>query len=42
MEDDKIEEHPFLQRIGLDILNPNLTWREVAERLQSKTFAGRA
>ena len=39
---DKIEEHPFLQRIGPDILNPNLTWREVAERLQSKTFAGRA
>ena len=39
---EKIEEHPFLQRIGPDILNPNLTWREVAERLQSKTFAGRA
>ena len=38
----KIEDHPFLQRIGPDILNPNLTWREVAERLQSKTFAGRA
>ena len=39
---EKIEEHPFLQRIGPDILNPNLTWREVAERLQSKAFAGRA
>ena len=39
---EKIEEHPFLQRIGPDILNPNLTWREVAERLQSRTFAGRA
>ena len=41
-ETEKIEEHPFLQRIGPDILNPNLTWRDVAERLQSKTFAGRA
>jgi len=39
---EKIEEHPFLQRIGPDILNPSLTWREVAERLQSKAFAGRA
>ena len=39
---EKIEEHPFLSRIGPDILNPNLTWREVAERLQSKAFAGRA
>lgn len=37
-----IEEHPFLKRIGPDILNPDLTWRTVAERLQSKTFCGRA
>ena len=39
---EKIEEHPFLQRIGPDILNLKLTWREVAERLQSKAFSGRA
>ena len=38
----RIEEHPFLQRIGPDILNPDLTWRDVAERLQSKAFSGRA
>ncbi len=37
-----IEEHPFLKRIGPDILNPALTWRDVAERLSSKTFSGRA
>ena len=37
-----IESHPFLKRIGPDILNPDLTWRMVAERLQSKAFAGRA
>ena len=39
---DHIEEHPFLKRIGPDILNPNLPWREVAERLESKAFSGRA
>ena len=37
-----IEDHPFLRRIGPDILNPELTWRVVAERLQSKAFSGRA
>ena len=37
-----IEEHPFLKRIGPDILNPDLTWRAVADRLQSSAFAGRA
>jgi len=39
---ENIEQHPFLKRIGPDILSPNLGWREVAERLQSKAFAGRA
>jgi endonuclease-8 len=37
-----IDQHPFLQRIGPDILSPHLTWREIAERLQSKAFSGRA
>ena len=41
-ETQNIEEHPFLRRIGPDILNPHLTWRVVAERLQSKAFSGRA
>jgi endonuclease-8 len=39
---DEIESHPFLQRIGPDILDPRLTWRDVAARLQSKPFMGRA
>ena len=39
---DDIENHPFLQRIGPDILNPELTWHQVAERLRSKAFGGRA
>ncbi len=38
----QIEEHPFLKRIGPDILNPDLKWQAVAERLQSKAFCGRA
>lgn len=37
-----IHEHPFLQRIGPDILSPGLTWRVIAERLESKAFAGRS
>jgi len=37
-----IDQHPFLRRIGPDILNPQLTWQVVAERLQSKSFSGRA
>ena len=39
---ENIEEHPFLKRIGPDILNPHLTWQIVAERLLSKSFSGRA
>ncbi|MBT6351007.1 MAG: endonuclease VIII [Halieaceae bacterium] len=39
---ENIEEHPFLKRIGPDILNPHLTWQTVAERLLSKSFSGRA
>ncbi|MDC6472547.1 endonuclease VIII, partial [Luminiphilus sp.] len=39
---ENIEEHPFLKRIGPDILNPHLTWQTVADRLLSKSFSGRA
>lgn len=38
----QIDQHPFLARIGPDILSPNLTWREVVDRLQSKAFCNRA
>jgi endonuclease-8 len=38
----RIEEHPFLSRIGPDILHPNLQWRDVAERLSSPRFRNRA
>ena len=41
-ETKNIDQHPFLKRIGPDILDPHLTWRTVAGRLQSRTFSGRA
>lgn len=39
---DELQEHPFLRRIGPDILDPTLEWRDIADRLQSRAFAGRA
>lgn len=33
--------HPFLAKIGPDIMNPQLTWRDIAERLQDPRFSGR-
>lgn len=38
---DVILQHPFLQRIGPDVLNPSLTWQSVRERLLSKGFRQR-
>ena len=37
-----LSEHPFLSKLGPDILNPSLTWQEIADRLSSKRFAGKA
>ena len=36
-----LHRHPFLARLGPDILNPNLGWRDVASRLAEPAFAGR-
>ena len=36
-----IEQHPFLARIGPDILSETLQWRTVAKILESKEFSGR-
>lgn len=38
---EELSQHPFLARIGPDILNPALDWRAVADRLLLDTFAGR-
>ncbi|MFN2328186.1 MAG: endonuclease VIII [Chromatocurvus sp.] len=37
----EINQHPFLSRIGPDILAPDLHWREVAARLASPAFRRR-
>ena len=37
-----IEQHPFLARIGPDILSSTLEWRDVLKILQSKAFVGRS
>ena len=34
-----IESHPFIAKIGPDIMDPTLTWRAVAERLREPNFA---
>ncbi|WP_395339570.1 endonuclease VIII [Ningiella sp. W23] len=37
----RLIEHPFLQKIGPDILDPKLTWQDVRSRLLSKRFCKR-
>ncbi len=37
----EIEQHPFLSRIGPDILSPRLHWRDIAALLGSDTFRRR-
>ncbi len=39
---DDVESHPFLQRLGPDVLDPALDAAAVAARLQSSAFRGRA
>lgn len=39
--DDEIEQHPFLQRIGPDVLDPALDSSVVQARLRGSRFAGR-
>lgn len=36
-----LHQHPFLSRLGPDILDPRLTWRTVAERIMAPPFARR-
>jgi endonuclease-8 len=40
--DDDLHAHPFLSRLGPDVLDASLTAATVARRLQEKRFAGRA
>ncbi len=38
---EEIEEHPFLKKIGPDIMRRDLTWRDVAARLRAPPFLRR-
>ena len=41
LDSDQLQLHPFLARIGPDILDPALHWREVAGRLLASQFRNR-
>jgi endonuclease-8 len=38
---EELVEHPFLKRIGPDIMNSELAWRDIAARLQADPFRAR-
>ncbi len=42
LTDDELAIHPFLRRLGPDVLDPGLGWRAIAARLRSPAFSGRA
>ena len=42
LTDSQIAAHPFLSRLGPDILDFGLTWRVLARRLHTRAFRGRA
>ena len=42
LRDDQVEAHPFLSRIGPDVLDPKLSREALAERLGSKEFRSRS
>jgi endonuclease-8 len=42
LNDRQLREHPFLRRVGPDILDPALTTESIVERLLDKRFRGRA
>jgi endonuclease-8 len=39
---EELEQHPFLARIGPDIMDVSLTWRDVADRLRMPEFTNRS
>lgn len=42
MDTQTLAEHPFLRRLGPDVLERDLDWRAVAARLRDPQFAGRS
>jgi endonuclease-8 len=39
---EELSEHPFLQRLGPDILDPELSWRQISDRLMEVRFRRRS
>lgn len=39
---DELGLHPFLAKLGPDLLSANLSWREIAQRLEDPAYAGRS
>ncbi|MDJ0927682.1 MAG: endonuclease VIII [Gammaproteobacteria bacterium] len=39
---DQLESHPFLRRLGPDVLSEDLTWQALAARLNDSRFRGRS
>lgn len=42
MDTRELAQHPFLRKLGPDVLDGDLTWRDVSARLRDPTFAGRS
>lgn len=42
LETDAVDDHPFISRLGPDVLNDELHWRDVATRLSAHRFRGRS
>lgn len=41
LDADRLEEHPFVARLGPDVLDPEVTVRDLTVRLRDRRFAGR-
>ncbi len=42
LTDGELAVHPFLRKLGPDVLDPSLGWRDIAARLKAPRFNGRA
>ncbi|MBT8445716.1 MAG: endonuclease VIII [Gammaproteobacteria bacterium] len=42
LDDNEVATHPFLARLGPDLLDASLAWRDIAARLRSPRFCNRA
>lgn len=41
LEDDEIEEHPYINKLGPDVVDPNTSYAEVLKRYQNDRFTNR-